>query len=322
MHVESSNHSICIVFHIGIPEATVAHTDGPTAGTELAALLRASDSMYATGGGDGPERQLRALLATLNVKDSDGIPVMIPGSQIVLLTDAPSHDEELIVNVTNQAVMQKVCISFFLSQTAWVGYQNISDATGGTVVFSIDRTSFATFNADHEATQCASHYGLDYHARKRPLVPDPPSPVDHVPILHHNDTMCKYFTTSRFVSTVIVTGQTAQDSMIVTKPDGAEVRVFSNIRREKIFRDSAPQSGQWSVCVSTGTVTITVEKTDSMSATVNYLKIENSTEFFLEYTPPLACKFYSFYYEFLPVVSMLHYFCRHSRNDSTGDTSN
>lgn len=295
MHVESNYHSICIIFYfIGIPNATVAHTDGPSTGTEIAAFLRASDSMHATGGGDGPERQLRALLATLDVKDSDGIPVMIPGSHIVLLTDALSHDVDLLQSVIDQAVTQKVCISFFLSQTAWVGYQNISDATGGTVVSSIDRTSFATFNAEHEATQCASHYGLDYHARKRRLVPDPPSDV----------TMCKYFTTSLFTSTVIVTGQTTQDSMIVTKPNGAEVRVFSNIRGEKIFRDSAPQSGQWSVCVSTGTLMTTVETTESMSATVKYLKMENSTEFFLEYTPPLACRFCS--NECLPVVSMLH----------------
>ena len=282
MHVEISYHSICIVSHfIGIPNATVARTDGPTAGTEMAAFLRASDSMYATGGGDGPERQLRALLATLNVKDSDGNPVMIPGSQIVLLTDALSHDEELLQSVIDQAITQKVCISFFLSQTAWEGYQNISDATGGTVVFSIDRTSFGTFNADHEATQCAYHYGLDYRARKRRFVPDPPSDA----------TRCKYFTTSRFVSTVIVTGQTAQDSMIVTKPDGAEVHVFSNIREEKIFRDSVPRSGQWSVCVMTGTLTITVKKTESMNALVKYFKkFESSTDIFLKYAPHPACK--------------------------------
>ena len=267
------------VCYVGIPEATVATTYGPTATTELQAFLRESDSMHAHEGGNTPERQLRALLATLNVKDSDGIPVMIPGSQIVLLTDAPTHDQERLQSVIDQAVMQKVCISFFLSGTTWEGYQRIADDTGGIVVSTIDPTSVSTFKYNYQAEQCAARYGLHY-VDKRSV---PSSDV----ILQQ----CKYFNTSLFTSTVIVTGQTTQDSMIVTNPNGDEVHVFSNIRGEKIFRDSVPRSGQWSVCVTTGTVTITVEKTESMSATVKYLKkLVNSTDIFLKYAPHPACK--------------------------------
>ena len=110
--------------------------------------------MHVHDGGDGPERQLQALL---NLQDPDGLPLMNPGSEIVLLTDAPSHDAGLETNVTTSATRKKVCTSFYLSTgyADWPAYRRISAETGGTVVASIDRTSFRTFKDDHDYSKCA-----------------------------------------------------------------------------------------------------------------------------------------------------------------------
>lgn len=233
-------------------------------------------------GGDEKERQLLALLATLNARDQDGFAAMTPGSQIVLLTDAPSHNVDHLQKVIDQAVSQNVCINFFLSITRWEGYWRIANETGGTVVSSIHQTSVREFNRTHSAGQCADHYGLKYVRQKRSL--SSPNEITE---------KCKYFNTSLFTTKVIVTVDTTQDFMRVTKPDGNDVHMFSNPQGEKIFHESAPQSGQYSVCVEDGTLTITVEKTENMSTIVQYLnRVENSTEVFLRRAPPPACKCY------------------------------
>ena len=264
--------------YVGIPEATVARTDGPNAIKELQDFLDEVDRMRPHLGGDDPERQLRALQATLDARNSDGIAVMIPGSQIVLLTDAPTHDEERLGNVIERAVDQKVCINFFLSYSNWTGYWTIASKTGGTVVQSLDRTSIRTFNYSHSANQCAVHYKLQFdHQIKKRSAPSPDNTAKK----------CKYFSTSLFTTKVSLTVNTTADLMRVTKPDGDE----TNAQGEKTFHDPTPQSGLYSVCVDNETLTITVEKTENMSAIVKYLtRRENSTVVFLRHTPPPARK--------------------------------
>ena len=239
--------------------------------------------MRAYGGGDGPERQLRALLTILCLEDPDidGLPLMDPGSEIVLLTDHRSHDAELETDVITKARDLKVCISFYLSTryADWPAYWRISAATGGTVVASIDRTSFLTFSDDHDYGQCARFYELSDRKKRQ------------APSSYDIEQRCHYFSTSLFTTTVVVTGHTSQDSMIVTKPNTDEVQVITNYRGEKIYRDPDPLSGQWSVCVETGTLTITLENADSMSTVLQYIRpIVNSTELSLKYTPPPACE--------------------------------
>ena len=265
---------------IGIPEATVATT---TSLIELEMFLNVTERMHAHDGGDGPERQLRALKKILKLKDPDfgGKIRMEPGSEIVLLTDAPSHDAGLETEVINEAKLLNVCISCYLSTdyADWLPYRRISNATGGTVVASIDRKSFSNFSANHDRGKCARFYELSGRNKRQA----PPS--------HDIEQRCHNFSTSLFTTTVVVMGHTSQDSMIVTKPSADEVRVITNYRGEKIYRDPDPLSGQWSVCVETGTLSITLENTDSMSTVLQYLRpIVSSTELSFKYTPPPACE--------------------------------
>ena len=53
------------------------------------------------------------------LNDSERPSVMIPGSEIVLLTDAISHDPELEDDIIAKAEEMNVCISFYLSGVTW-----------------------------------------------------------------------------------------------------------------------------------------------------------------------------------------------------------
>ena len=255
---------------------------------ELETFLTATNALYAHDGGDIPERQLRALLATLMVEHDEGFgpySVMIPGSEIVLLTDAPSHDPELEDDVITKAKAQNVCISFYLSEAAplFAAYQRIAAATAGTVVNSIDRSSFRMFDDEHDYGQCARFYDLPtFSGQKKRAVSTSSYDIEQ---------RCHYFTTSLLTHTLTVQGYTTQAAMIVTKPNGEEVNIITNFRGEKVYRDTAPLSGQWSVCVGTGTLTISVQITDSINPILQYLtSTSSSPEVSLQYSPPPACK--------------------------------
>ena len=211
--------------------------------------------------------------------------VMIPGSEIVLLTDASSHDPELEDDVITKAKAQNVCISFYLSELSpgdSAQYERIAAATGGKVVNSINRTSFLRFSEDHNHGQCAWFYNLTTSNQKKRAVST--SSYD-------TEQHCHYFTTSLLTDTLTVQGYTTQAAMIVMKPNGEEVNIITNFRGDKMYRDNSPLSGQWSVCVATGTLTISVQITDSISAILQYLtSTSTSPEVSLHYSPPPTCK--------------------------------
>ena len=251
--------------------------------------------MVASGGGDCPERQLQALLKTLAVRDSEGYSVMVPGSHIVMLTDAPSHDLDLETEVITRANKQKVCVSFFLSMRGGcinsggrAMYGRISAATGGTVTESIDQDGFRDFNATHGSRQCADFYGIPLsNERKKRQAPVPPSHDTY-----GTEMRCHNFTTSLFTTNVKVTGHTSQPAVRVTKPSGESVSVPSLYGSSgAVFGESSPPSGEWRVCVDTGTLTITLEKNDVMDTILKYLRpVINSTTLLASSNPPPACK--------------------------------
>ena len=257
---------------------------------ELQELFRVSQDLRAHGGGNRPERQLKALLATLVVThpltdgDEREVEVMAPASEIVLLTDAPSHDSELEPDVISRAREKNVCISFFLSdfRPDMALYQRIADATGGTVIKSITRDAFRHFNSSHDYSQCARFYGIPVSEDRKKRQTSSSS----------TEQQCHHFNTSLFTTAVKATGHTSQHSgsVIVTKPNGERITVPSIYWVDAVFRDN-PLSGEWSVCVSTGTLTITLENTDRMDNILQYLRpIASSGTFAIKYTPPPACE--------------------------------
>ena len=209
---------------------------------------------------------------------------MIPGSEIVLLTDATSHDSELEAEVISKARDRQVCISFYLSYTEWEPYYRISEQTGGAIVDSIDRSSFLTFDENHEYGQCASFHDIPtFGKRKKRQVSSSSYSIEQ---------RCHYFTTSLLTTQLTVYGYTTEAAMIVTDQNGLETRVITNIAGEKLYRKSFPGNGPWSVCVETGTLTISIEKTDDINSILQFIKpLEESPELTLNHFPPPACMF-------------------------------
>ena len=250
--------------------------------------------MTATGGGDCPERQLDALLETLKVRDPDGYEAMVPGSEIVLLTDAPSHATELEKLVIKEAIASKVCISFFLSLTGGciheegqMMYERIANATGGTVTGDISQVGFLDFDASHNYGQCANRYDLPRFGKRKKRQTSSLSSSE----TYNTEQACHNFSTSLFTTAVKVTGHTSQHSVIVTKPNGERITVPTIDRVGAVFRDPTPLSGEWSVCVYYGTLTITLENKNGMDNILKYLRpIASSSEFSIRHTPPPACK--------------------------------
>ena len=274
--------------YTGIPAATIATTYNDAYSVlELEELLRQTEALRAYNGGDGPERQLRALRTILSLPDPSipSQPVMTPGSEIVLLTDATSHDAELEIDVINCARKRKVCISFYLSGVTWDPYTRIAAQTGGVIVNSIRRESFRDFDDEHEYGQCASFYGL---------APDATSIVGKkkraaVTPSFSTEQRCHRFTVSLFATSLTVQGFTSQPVMIVTRPDSEVVQVRANYMGNKVYRATKPTPGEYSVCVETGTLTISLDITDSMSSIFQYLTRTEGT-FSLHNSPPPACK--------------------------------
>ena len=211
---------------------------------------------------------------------------MIPGSEIVLLTDAISHDPDLKDDVIAKAREMKVCISFYLSGVTWEPYTNISNQTGGVIVESIDRRAFSAFDDEHDYGQCARFYDLTT------LAPIIDSRKKRAAVMNSFDNAqrCHHFNTSFFTTALKVQGFTSQTAMIVTTPNSEEVRVINNIRSEKLYRDTDPLAGQWSVCVETGTLTISLDITDSIPSIFKFIKpVGDSFSLHTSQSPP-ACK--------------------------------
>ena len=259
--------------------------------TQLEVLREETEDLGADGGGDGPERQFKALLRILSLPDPSepSLPVMTPGSEIVLLTDATSHDAELESNVTALARERKVCISFYLSEVTWDPYTTIAAQTGGVIVNSIQRESFREFDDVHNYGQCAIFHGLAPDAtplvgkKKRAAVTPSFSTAQG----------CHRFTVSLFATSLTVQGFTSQPVMIVTRPDSEVVQVRANIMGNKEYRETKPTPGEYSVCVETGTLTVSLDITDSMSSIFQYLTLTEGT-FSLHNSPPPACKLLHF----------------------------
>ena len=221
---------------------------------------------------------------------------MVPRSHIVLLTDALSHNLDLVSNVTKEANDRQVCISFFLSlhttpclnKNDLMVYENISAETGGTVAYNISMDGFREFQASHEYTQCGDFYHLPPIAeRTKRQVPVPPSYSTY-----GTEKSCHSFETSQFTATFKVTARTNQHDMTVTKPTGESESVSSLYGSSgPVYSESSPPSGVWRVCVNTGTLSITLEKNDVMDNILKYLRpVVNSTQFFTKSNPPPACK--------------------------------
>ena len=218
---------------------------------------------------------------------------MVPGSQIVVLTDAPSKNMAIENNVTEWAKKLQVCIHFFLALEtrncfrrvpgSIEMYERIANETGGTVVSNA--WEFNSFATAHQKS-CAEFYELGRRKRSAFV-----------------DVRCQSFRVSRFTNLLKLSVRpsvTGLSTVTVRKPSGstASPRVIdrNSSNRFAIFSELYPESGLWSVCVDNGTVQVSSNMETTLDVVVLYPKNESHSSGATPTTssPPPACKFVAF----------------------------
>ena len=234
----------------------------------------AVDNLRATGGGDCAEYALDGILQTLQATD-DGFDLMVPGSQIIVLTDAPSKNTAIETSVIDLATEQSVCVHFFLALEtdncfsvvpgSVEMYRRIAQETGGTVVSNA--WQFSNFVASHRDTGSCAEFYPELGRRKKSAFAD---------------SRCQYFRVSRFTNLLklsIRPSETGLRTVTVRKPSGstASPRVIEphSSNRFAVFSELYPESGLWSVCVNSGMVQVSSNMETSLDVVLLYLKNES-----------------------------------------------
>ena len=270
----------------GVGPIAKAYTDDVE---DLRQFLMAVNNLHAHGGGDCAEYALDGILQTLQARDED-IELMVPGSQMIVLTDAPSKNAAIKEQVVNQAKFHSVCIHFFLAlqsrncfhheSGSIERYRDIALETGGSVVEN--SWEFTNFVASYRDSQCTRFPGPLRRKRSASA-----------------DLRCQTFRVSRFANLLklsVQPSETGLRTVTVRKPSGstATPRVIDSddSNRFAVFTESHPESGEWSVCVERGTVEVYISLKTALDVVVLYPKNEShlsSAVSATSNTPP-ACK--------------------------------
>jgi len=225
------------------------------------------DNLMAHGGGDGPEFGMNGLNITLQKKwpeELGGYDVMTEWSQIILFTDAPAKDAEIMMDVITDACQRKVCIHLFLSTYSTGGFDNyvtVAEETGGTIVR-------ATATEFHDLVRIFGDFSTSYNGRS--------------PCRTFYDTkrergrrssgeQCHTFKVSTFTSVLKLLITTEQLQTIVQKPSGARI-TNSTIRGYGGYREVHPEPGEWSVCVERGTLSVSFNNRVLLDFLVTFVK--------------------------------------------------
>jgi len=278
---------VCIITicFAGVGPITKAITDDVV---DLREFWGAIDDLRAHGGGDCAEYALDAILQTLDAHDDILGPLMTPGSQIIVLTDAPSKNTAIQGNVTRLARDLGVCIHFFLALEtvncfsdvpgSVERYRRIAQETRGSVVEN--GWQFSNFVASYKDSSCTDSPDM----RKRSAIMD----------FH-----CRSFQVSRFTTLLNLSvrpSETGLSTVTVRKPGGDMATppvIDSNTNnRFAVFTELHPESGVWSVCVENGTVEVYTSLKTTLDVVVLYPKNETRLSGAVPTTSntPPACK--------------------------------
>ena len=231
---------------------------------------------------------MNEILETLQATDRK-VPLMSEGSQIIVLTDAPSKNTTIKNRVIGLANALNVCVHFFLALNTTNCfhvvpgsvdmYRHIANETGGTVVSNA--WQFSNLVASHS---CADFYGLSHRKKRLAFV----------------DSRCQSFRVSRFTNLLklsVLPSATGLSTVTVRKPSGstASPRVIdpNSSNRFAVFSELYPESGEWSVCVDNGTVQISSNMEITLDVVLVYPKNESHSSGAVPTTSnsPPACKF-------------------------------
>ena len=268
---------VIISFHPDVGPITFAFTSGPGSLTELQtlqAVVEALDIRNGVPNMDFPEYCFGGIVAALDYTNN-GFQPMTHGSEIIVITDAESHQPELKPTVISKAQTQGVSINFILSDDTYPNietyYGDIATATGGTT-YDADQTAWSVlqfFNA-HSSSPLMSRW-------KRSVLSD----------------TGYYFTVtvSRLVYalkvSLLTSGLGAGHVVTITLPDGSTETstVDENVM---IYLKSSPLPGEYSFNIAQTSVQDSLVQQDvSLDASVFYTDKEFTSA---SLNPLAACK--------------------------------
>jgi len=200
---------------------------------------------------------------------------MIRGSQVIVLTDAPSKNTAIKGRVINIAKSLGVCIHFYLALetdncfsevTGSVeSYRHIAWETRGSVVENT--WNFSNFVASYRDFPCTELHSPDVSLGKRSA---------------SMDLYCQNFRLSSFTKVLKLSVRPSEKGLrtvTVRKPSGntATPRVIDSddSNRFAVFTELHPESGEWSVCVERGTVEVYTSLKTTLDVVMLYPKIES-----------------------------------------------
>ncbi len=242
---------------------------------ELLTFYSNLNSLEASGGGDGPEYSLDAMLKALKFKIYDDYgtlkPLMVEGSQMIVITDAPSKHQEIEFNVTRMAYARGVCIHIFVSGSYGTEdglYQRVAEETTGTLVTPFSNWDIAKFASSYKNSPCA----FEVSRRKRAAIASP----------------CQSFHISELSILFRFSGNT-DSSVVLTRPSGTTIEVLGGAG-VAVHSEGHPEAGEWLACLSSGDLEFSVDQDYSLDATLGYLKKTNTGTIVASIVPPTECK--------------------------------
>lgn len=271
----------------GVGPVTLTYVDDydPDNIQSLQALIENLENAFQRkSGGDCPEYCYDGIIEALNTEDY-GYPIMAEGSQLMVITDAPSKGLPRASDIINQANDAQVCVHFFLGESSYncfeddpnsiEEYETIANSTGGIVVKS--KFDFSTFVHQYRSAPCGFLQ----------LLSDRPK--------RSINQVCHRINVASLVCLLSLSVNTEDDVITVTKPDGEQLRISPNRFQDTseqiaLYSESHPMSGEWRVCASSP---IQVSADFQMCIDISPLYItdrEESKPIFTAATAP-GCKF-------------------------------
>ena len=243
----------------------------------VADLLTDVNGLYADGGGDCPEYGMIAILKANELLNGIQSKQAKDGQHhIIVLTDASAKDDYLYQNVIgniNDESNVDVTVHFFFSGFGCPGfgnYSNIADATDGITVSQINAASFPSF------VEYISDPDVETLSKRSVL------------------TQCNSFIISVFVTSFSTLIKTSQPIVTITKPDGT-LETLTIIGNSFVIYESNetsnPQPGEWSVCVSNGTIEQSISLTVELDLSVEHVKLDAMGQLLPSTELPFACKY-------------------------------
>ena len=228
-------------------------------------------------GGDINEYALDAMLDALEftIKDEDG-PLLWPGSQMIVLTDAPSKNKDLKLNVTSLAKKEFICIHFFVSYHSFLEdgvYQYVAEETEGTVVNPYSNWTLARFVSSYKEKKCGIF--IDERQKRAPSI----------------SLKCSSFRVSQLASMFKFSGE-ANSTVTLISPSGKSIEVASK-GGVAVHARPNPEFGEWQACADTGMLEVSVYEDIVIDATIFYFNnIEGSNR---TSVPPTECELITVY---------------------------